>query len=421
MVSRQNAAVAPQDEAGALLAELTAPAGRENPYPVYTRLRALAPVYIARSGAAYLTTYDDCNAAIRDPALGAQSPAWVDRVRPGWRDHPGLKTTHESFLFRDPPDHTRLRRMVSGAFTQRKSQALRQHVAGLVARALDQVADAGAGGSAVDLHEILAARLPIAVVSHVLGVPETDFARLREPLEGLRLAADGGASAANLPVIDAAATALLDYFAGLAAERRRQPREDLASTLVAIADSAGRQDGADPVLTELELLQSLTLIFSAAIESMVDLLLNGTLALLNNPGQAGLLRADPALGPGAVEEALRYDPPVQAMGRITAAGTGFGGVRVAAGSLVLIMLGAANRDPARFPEPDVFDITRQGPPVLSFGGGAHFCLGAALARLQAGLFFPELLGRFPRLALASQPVRRGFVLRGFASFPVTLG
>ncbi|HEY7433324.1 MAG TPA: cytochrome P450 [Streptosporangiaceae bacterium] len=419
MVSRQSAVV-PQDEAGALLAELTAPAGRKNPYPVYDRLRALAPVYLASSGAAYLTTYDDCNAAIRDPSLGAQSPAWVDRVRPGWRDHPGLKTTHESFLFRDPPDHTRLRRLVSSAFTQRKAEALRRLVAGLVARALDQVADAGADGSAVDLHEILAARLPIAVVSHVLGVPEADFGRLREPLEGLRLAADGGASAANLPVIDAAATALLDYFGELAAERRRQPREDLTSTLVAIADSAAQDGAADPVLTELELLQSLTLIFSAAIESMVDLLLNGTLALLANPGQARLLRADPALGPGTVEEALRYDPPVQAMGRITATGTGFGGVRVTAGSLVLIMLGAANRDPARFPRPGEFDIRRQGPPVLSFGGGAHFCLGAALARLQAGVFFPGLLGRFPRLELASQPVRRGFVLRGFASFPVTL-
>jgi cytochrome P450 len=397
---------------------------------------------VTGSGAAYLTTYEDCAAAIRDPSLGAQSPAWVDRVKPGWRDHPGLKTTHESFLFRDPPDHTRLRRMVSGAFTQRRSEALRDHVAGLVTRALDRVADAGCGGAAVDLHEILAACLPIAVVGHVLGVPEADFGRLRHPLEGLRLAADGGASKENLPAIDAAATDLLGYFGELAADRRRQPREDLTSALVAIADAPGRDGqaadgpaaddhaadrhaadghaGGEPVLTEEELLQSLTLIFSAAIESMVDLLLNGSLALLNHPDQASLLRADPALAASVVEEALRYDPPVQAMGRIPAAARTIRGVEVAAGSLVLIMLGAANRDPASFPGPDEFDIRRQGPPVLSFGGGAHFCLGAALARLQARLFFPALLDRFPRLALAGQPVRRGFVLRGFASFPVTL-
>jgi cytochrome P450 len=437
-VTRQDDTVARQDDAATLLAELSSPAGKEHPYPVYARLRALAPVHVTGSGAAYLTTYEDCAAAIRDPSLGAQSPAWVDRVKPGWRDHPGLKTTHESFLFRDPPDHTRLRRMVSGAFTQRRSEALSDHVAGLVARALDRVADAGRDGGAVDLHEILAACLPIAVVSHVLGVPEADFGRLRHPLEGLRLAADGGATKQNLPIIDAAAADLLEYFAALAAERRRQPREDLTSALVAIADAPGRgggeQDGGDqdsgdqdsgdqdsgPVLTEDELLQSLTLIFSAAIESMVDLLLNGTLALLNHPRQASLLRADPTLAAAAVEEALRYDPPVQAMGRIPAVARTIRGVEVAAGSLVLIMLGAANRDPASFPGPDEFDIRRQGPPVLSFGGGAHFCLGAALARLQARLFFPALLDRFPRLALASEPVRRGFVLRGFASFPVTL-
>jgi len=420
MVSRQTAAGPRQAEADALLADWAAPGGSEDPYPLYARLRALAPVHRSASGGVYLTRYDDCAGVIRDPSLGAQSPAWMDQVRPGWREHPGLRLTHESFLFRDPPDHTRLRRMVSGAFTQRKAGAQRAHTAGLVTGALDVVADAGATGGTVDLQEVLATSLPISAVSHVLGVPEADFPLLREPLEGLRLAADGRSGTMDLTVVDQAAAALLDYFAGLAAQRRRDPQDDLISALVAIADPAADAPAAGPSLTDVELLQSITLIFSAAIESMVDLLLNGTRALLLHPEQAKALRADPGLAAGAVEEALRYDPPVQAMGRITRSAVTVGGVDVPAGNRLLIMLGAANRDPDQFSAPDGFDIRRQGPPVLSFGGGAHFCLGAALARLQAGLFFPALLTRFPNLALAGPPVRRGLVLRGFATFPVTL-
>lgn len=420
MVSRHTAAGSRQGEADALLAQWAAEEGNQDPYPLYAKLRTLAPVHRLGTGV-YLSKYDDCAAVIRDPALGAQSPAWMDQVRPGWREHPGLRLTHESFLFRNPPDHTRLRRMVSGAFTQRKADALRDHVTGLVSTALDQVADAGSAGGTVDLHEVLATTLPISAVSHVLGVPQSDFPLLREPLEGLRLAADGRAVNADLTVIDQAAVNLLDYFAGLAAQRRRQPKDDLISALVAIKDSSvsgGQTSG--PVLTDAEMLQSITLIFSAAIESMVDLLLNGTRALLLNPDQAQQLRADPGLTTNAVEEVLRYDPPVQAMGRIPLTDVTVAGLEVPAGSRLLIMLAAAQRDPDRFPAPDDFDILRQSPAVLSFGGGAHFCLGAALARLQAALFLPAVLTRFPALALAGDPVRRGFVLRGFASFPVTL-
>jgi cytochrome P450 len=420
MVSGQTAAGSRHSEADALLVQWAEEEGNQDPYPLYAKLRTLAPVHRFGTGV-YLSRYDDCATVIRDPALGSQSPAWMDQVRPGWREHPGLRLTHESFLFRDPPDHTRLRRMVSGAFTQRKADALRGHVTGLVNAALDQVAEAGSAGGTVDLHEVLATTLPISAVSHVLGVPQSDFPLLREPLEGLRLAADGRSVNADLTVVDQAAVNLLDYFAGLAAQRRRQPRDDLISALVAVRDAAvGGGQAPGPVLTDAEMLQSITLIFSAAIESMVDLLLNGTRALLLNPDQASQLRADPGLTTGAVEEVLRYDPPVQAMGRITVSDITVAGLDVPAGSRLLIMLGAAQRDPDRFPDPDVFDIHRQSPAVLSFGGGAHFCLGAALARLQAALFLPAVLTRFPALQLAGDPVRRGFVLRGFASFPVTL-
>jgi cytochrome P450 len=402
-----------------LLRELTSPAGRADPYPVYAALRGVAPVYLGTS-TAYLTRYDDCQEVIRNPALGAQSPVWMDRVRPGWRDHPGLRVTHESFVFRDPPDHTRLRRHVSGHFSQSKVRQYLADVAEVTAETLDTIDDAGADGGDVDLHEILATTLPIRVISKVMGVPEADHPTLRVPLEGLRLAADGS-PASKLAVIDQAGEDLLRYFADLVAERRQAPRDDLVSALARIRDTgagAGQQD--DAVLTEDELLQTLTLIFSAAIESMADMLLNGTAALIEFPAQARALRADPGLVTAAVEEVMRFDAPVQAIGRIAAGDVVIGGVPIPDGTYILAFIGAGNRDPARFPDPDVFDLTRIGPAPLSLSGGAHFCLGAALARLEAAVFFPALLARFPALQYARAPERRGFVLRGFASFPVTL-
>lgn len=395
-----------------LLRALGSPEGQANPYPVYAALRELAPVLL-RSGVAYLWRYDDCNAIIRNPALGAQSPAWMDRVRPGWRDHPGLRVTHESFVFRDPPDHTRLRRHVSGEFSVSKVKLLRGYIEGVTADVLGAIGDAGADGGRVDLHEILATTLPIKVISKILGVPESDHPMLREPLEGLRLAADGS-PADQLPVIDRAGEALMDYFADLVAQRRESPRDDLATTLAKVRDAD------DGTLTEEELLQTLTLIFSAAIESMADLLLNGTAAFIDFPDQAKALREDPELVTGAVEEAMRYDAPVQAIGRIAHEDLDFQGAEVPSGTYILGLIGAANRDPACYPEPDKFDITRQGPPPLSLSGGAHFCLGAALARLEAAVFFPALVRRFPGLGYADTPVRRGSALRGFATFPVTI-
>jgi cytochrome P450 len=405
-------AVDPQEAAG-ILAALATPEGSADPYPHYARLRRLNPVLVQQTGPVYVTGYRECLEVIREPGFHAQNAAWMDTVKPGWREHPGLVATTDAFLFKDPPEHTRLRRLVAGAFTQRQAVALREYITGLSARVLDQVADAGADGATVDLHEILAATLPISVVGHILGVPEADHPILREPLEGLRLSVDGGNRANNLDLIDRGGTALVEYFGALAAQRREDPKDDVVSALAAASDRA--------VLTEDELQQTLTLIFSAGIESMVDMLLNGLAGLLGHPEQMDLLRADPALWPGAVEEMMRYDTPVQAMGRIPGQDSVISGVPVPAGRLVIIMLGAAHRDPRTYHDPDVFDLTRTDTAVLSFGGGVHHCLGAPLARMQASVFLPALLNRFPGLHLAGPPVRRGFVLRGFSDFPVVLG
>jgi cytochrome P450 len=403
-----------------LFKELTSPEGQVNPYPVYARMRLLAPVFLD-GDSALLTRYDDCQSIIRNPNLGAQSPAWMDRIRPSWREHPGLVATHESFVFRDPPDHTRLRRHVSGGFSPTRVRKWQEYITAVTTQVLDQLEDGGTDGGTVDLHEVLATSLPIQVISKIMGVPEEDHPMLRVPLEGLRLAADGS-PVSKLPIIDKAGEDLMNYFADLAAQRRQEPRDDLVTALATVRDTgggAGEPD--DAVLTEEEMLQSLTLIFSAAIESMADLLLNGTAAFIEHPDQAAALRADPAaLTAGAVEEAMRYDAPVQAIGRIAAHDFSVGDVPIPDGTYMLGFIGAGNRDPDRFPEPDTFDITRAGPAPLSLSGGAHFCLGAALARLEAATYFPALVTRFPELSYAGTPERRGFVLRGFASFPVSV-
>lgn len=419
MAAPQAAQEAARREANALLTELGTERGQNDPYPVYTQLREIAPVCLVNDSTAFLTTYDDCLAVIRDTKLHAQNAEWMDTVRADWRDHPGLRVTHESFVFRDPPDHTRLRRPVSGPFTHRQAEAISDYIRDRIDRVLDAIAECCADGGEADLHELLATSLPISVISKILGVPEADQPLLRKPLEGLRLSVDGSSRTDLLPVIDEAAVDLLAYFADLVAARRAHPRDDLTSELVAMLDAGARVDG-EPAMTGEELLQTLTLIFSAAIESMVDLLLNGTAALLANPAQADALRHDPGLAASATEEALRYDAPVQMIGRIPAEAYTIGGVTIPAGGYILAVLGAGNRDPAKYTDPDTFDITRIGASPLSFSGGVHHCLGAPLARVQATMFFPALLTRFPSLHLAGPLVRRGNVLRGFAHFPIAI-
>jgi cytochrome P450 len=393
---------------------LTSDEGRADPYRVYAALRDLAPVYVDENSA-ILTRYDDCQVIVRTPTLGAQSPVWMDRVRPDWREHPGLVATHESFIFRDPPDHTRLRRHVSGDFTPSRVRRWQDYIEIVTREVLDVIAETGADGGTVDLHEVLATTMPIRVIGRIVGVPEEDFDGLRVPLAGLRLAADGSPRS-MLPVIDKAGEDLLSYFAGLCAARRREPRDDLVSTLVQVRDA--EQD--DSVLTEDEMLQTLALVFSAAIESMADFLLNGTAAFIEFPAQAAALRADPGLTPSAVEEAMRFDSPAQVCCRIATNNFSVAGVPIPDGTYIMAFIGGGNRDPERFPEPDSFDITRTGPAVLSMGGGAHFCLGANLARLEGTIFFPALVSRFPKIQFAGTPVHRGFALRGYETFPITV-
>ena len=387
-------------ESAELLAELTTLTGREDPYPRYDRLRAIAPLIRAEDGALVVTRYADCATVVRDGRLGHMPPDMLAFVGlPDWAEHPALRQFFTSMLAQNPPDHTRLRRLVSSTFTARRVQSLRPAIEAMVAGLLD-----GLAGD-TDFVERFAFPLPVNVIGELLGVPPADQAQFQTLVRDWSQVLDV-ITPEVLARADPAATVIRDYLAGLAAERRAAPRDDLISALVA-AEAGGDR------LTEDELLTMAALLFGAGFETTTNLLANGLVALDRNPGQAF---GDPAV---AVEELLRYDSPVQIVSRVAYEDVELGGTTVAAGERVVAYLGAGNRDPERFADPHRLDLARADNAPLSFGGGIHYCLGAPLARLEAQIAFPALLRRFPGLEIGT-PVRRdSLTLRGYLSLPVS--
>jgi cytochrome P450 len=387
-------------ESAELLAELTTLTGRDDPYPRYDRLRAIAPLIRAEDGALVVTRYADCATVVRDGRLGHMPPDMLAFVGlPDWAEHPALRQFFTSMLAQNPPDHTRLRRLVSSTFTARRVQSLRPAIEAMVAGLLD-----GLAGD-TDFVERFAFPLPVNVIGELLGVPPADRAQFQTLVRDWSQVLDV-ITPEVLARADPAATVIRDYLAGLAAERRAAPRDDLISALVA-AEAGGDR------LTEDELLTMAALLFGAGFETTTNLLANGLVALDRNPGQAF---GDPAV---AVEELLRYDSPVQIVSRVAYEDVELGGTTVAAGERVVAYLGAGNRDPERFADPHRLDLARADNAPLSFGGGIHYCLGAPLARLEAQIAFPALLRRFPGLEIGT-PVRRdSLTLRGYLSLPVS--
>jgi cytochrome P450 len=393
-------------ETSGLLAELTTMVGREDPYPRYARLREISPLIRADDGALVVTRYADCAAVVRDGRLGHMPPEMLAFVGlPDFNDHPSTRTLFTSILALNPPEHTRLRRLVSSTFTARRVQALRPAIESMVADLLD-----GMSGD-VDFVQAFAFRLPVNVIGELLGVPEPDRAQFQGLVRDLSQVVEVLTPEA-LATADPAAVIIRDYLGGLADERRRQPRQDLISALVA-AESDGDR------LTADELVTMAALLFSAGFETTTNLLSNGLIALLNAGWTSAGQDADPA---SAVEELLRFDSPVQLTSRVAYEDVELGGMRVEAGERVVAYLGAGNRDPERFTDPDRLDLGRADNAPLSFGGGIHYCLGAPLARLEAQVAFPALIRRFPALSLAADPVRRdSLAIRGFTAVPVTTG
>jgi cytochrome P450 len=390
-------------EVSALLTELTTMEGRDDPYPRYERLRSISPVVRADDGALVVTRYADCAAVVRDGRLGHMPPDMLAFLGlPDWADHPALRQLFTSILTMNPPDHTRLRRLVSSAFTARRVQALRPAIEAIVDDLLDRMA------GEVDFIDAFAFPLPVNVIGELLGVPEPDRAQfqtlIRDWSQILEII-----TPEVLAVADPAAATVRAYLAELVSLRRREPGPDLISALVAAEEEGDR-------LTEDELLTMAALLFAAGFETTTNLLANGLVAVLGNPAQAGLMHRDPVT---AVEELLRFDTPVQLVSRVAYEPVELGGVTVDAGERVVAYLGAGNRDPERFADPDRLDLARGDCAPLSFGGGIHYCLGAPLARLEAQVAFPALLRRFPHIELAGTPERRdSLAIRGFVRLPV---
>jgi cytochrome P450 len=390
------------------------PAFLANPYPVFREMRAAAPVLKAPFGRWFITRYEDTQQLLRDRRFGKDydnPDALIGRFGPTALQEPAVVELTHMMLMRDPPDHTRLRSLVTKAFTARRIEAMRERVQHLTDTLLDKAIPLGR----MDLIRDLAFPLPVLVICQLLGIPEADQARF------VTGSASGGALLNPTPPtraeIDAANRGSLElgtYFETLFEQRRREPRDDLITQLVQAEEAGDR-------LSTAELRANVHLLFAAGHETTVNLIGNGFLALLRHPDQWRMLRADPSLIPNAIEEILRYESPVQAVGRTAAEPIELSGITLEPGSIVVSLVGAANRDPAVFENPDTFDITRKDLRPLSFGGGIHFCLGAQLARIEAAVVFETVLRRLPdpRLVEPESPKwRSSFTLRGLTELPV---
>lgn len=388
------------------------PATIADPYPALARLRAEEPVaWSDVLGGWMLTRYDDVIAALRDPRLSSDRiTPYVARMSAEERQRYGaVATLAQWMVFTDAPDHTRLRGLVTRAFTPRVVEGLR----GQVQRVIDGLLDHVAGRESFDLIHEFAFPLPATVIALMLGAPESDRERFKAWSNGLAELV-GGAFGADERRTHAqrCLTELTAYFRVLVAERRSAPRDDLVSALIAARDDGDR-------LSEAELIATCVLLLFAGHETTTNLIGNGMLALFRTPAQLALLRERPRLAASAVEEFLRYDGSVSTAARVATEDIDLRGCHMRAGQRVFPMLISAARDPHQFPDPDRLDITRTPNRHLTFGFGAHFCVGAPLARLEGTLAFTSLLARYPGLRPAGEPTwRETFLLRGVTSLPV---
>jgi cytochrome P450 len=388
----------------------------DNPYDQYRRLRELRPVHQSPLGPWTLTRYDDCIRLLRDQTLSVEERHSAYNGRDAMFEAAGVERRNRgtrAILNLDPPDHTRIRRLVSKAFTPRRVEALVPRVQALVD---DMLATVDARGD-MDVIADLAFPLPFAVISEMLGMPEADSHLLREWSHTLVSSLEPLTSPDDIPMLMGASDHMVEHVSAAIEWKRREPADDLLSAMIAAEEAGDR-------LSPDELRDQVILLFVAGHETTVNLIGNGTFALLRNPDQLALLRSQPDLIGNAIEELLRYDSPVQFTRRIALAPFEIGSQRVDAGSFVFTVLGAANHDPEHFgPTADDLDLTRRDAPHhVSFGGGIHHCLGAVLARTEARVAIGSLVTRFPGLALATDPPAWNgrMVLRGLDALPVTL-
>jgi cytochrome P450 len=380
---------------------------RRDPYPMYEQLRAATPVmHVPAQDVWLVLDYAGVRRALHDQAAFSSSVGGTRGVQFEW------------LLFMDPPRHTKLRAILSKAFTPRSIAALEPRIRELARGLVDACLAAGT----VDVEAELAAPLPIMVIAEMLGLPASDWKRVErwaDAIIGLAdtimgSSAEGAAASAEFARVNAE---MQDYLATLVAERRAAPTDDLLTRLV-----AAEVDGEH--LSELELLRFVQLLLAAGAETTTNLIDNALICLADHPEQLARLRAEPALVPSMIEEVLRFRSPAQAMFRATRQDIELAGRTIPANKMVLAMIGAANRDPAQFADANRFDIARDPNPHIAFGHGIHYCLGAPLSRLEARVVFEELVPRLTTLAYASDAPwapRKAFHVHGPASLPMRLG
>ncbi len=403
----------PLNHADALVASLFRdPAVAGEPYAVYRELRETAPVHRSFTGHWVLSRYADAERVMQAQGVGKDVTAFIrGQGVPDWERHPCFTRMLDHLIWANPPVHTRHRALVSKVFTPRAVAGWEPAIEERVAELLGPLRD----GGEVDLLETFAFPLPVAVIGSLLGVPRADWPMFHRLIRQVVLCVEPSPSAEQLALADEAATELNSYFDALIAERQAHPREDLISALAAADD-----DGDRPTPSELN--SMVQFLFGAGFETTTNLIGNGMLALLRAPEQLAALRGDESLLPGAIEELLRYDCSVQLTMRTAFEDLTVGGTTVPAGESIVVLLGAANRDPERFPDPDRLDVTRSRVKPMSFGGGIHYCLGAGLARLEGRVAFRELLRAFPGIELATDRPqwRTNLTLHGLERLPLRL-
>jgi len=387
----------------------------DDPYPTYRALREPDPVRVLDSGAVFLTRYDDVAAMYRSAVVSSDKKR---EFAPKYGDTPLFEHHTGSLVFNDPPAHTRVRRLMLGAVNQRAIVRMEPGVVALVDSLLDAMADRAAHGAQPDLIEDFAAAIPVEVIGNLLSFPRED----RGPLRGWSLAILAALEPRPTPaMLDAgnlAVTDFLTYLRDLVAHRRAHPLdpdEDVLTRLIQ-GEVGGER------LTEGELLHNCIFLLNAGHETTTNLLGNGLHALMRFPDEQRRLREDQSLLPAAIEEMLRWESPLQLNNRMLTAAAEIGGRTFGEGTFVTLCIGAANRDPAQFPDAERFDVGRKPNRQLAFGHGEHACAGMNVARMEGRIAIGRLLARFPRLEPGDAPTRdRRIRFRGFTTLPARLG
>ncbi len=388
------------------------PKMRSDPYPFYARLRETEPVHLTPFGFWVVSGYAEAAQLLRDPRLTSEyhrDAKWTEH-RGGWNS-PVVNDTRMWMLMLDGGPHRRIRGLVNPVFSGRSVQEMRPRISEILEKVL---ADMGSG-EGIDLIDDLALPLPVTVICGLVGLPVEDRDQCRRWTEAIGHVVDPALDETTQRVMNSSVVEFHAYIAEHLAKRRSEPQDDILSRLM-LAEVDGER------LSDDEIIANVLLLFNAGHETTVNLIGNGMLALLRHPDQLRALRENPGLIEEGVDEFTRYDAPVQLVARITTADVEVGGKTIPAGSKLMILLGAANRDPRRYAHPDTLDMTRTAIKPLAFGGGPHYCIGALLGKIEGRLVFDELLRRYRNISLTTEDVvwRPHVNFRGLSELRVDL-